>query len=384
MSSPLPPEPSQNDGEISLLGIISFLADSWKKLAIAGIAGAVLGLSGWLVLGKYEAKISLANANANAITLSSLKALQQTLPNLAAQMVEKNRVPQGQEAIYKAMSDVAWWPKHLTPVFSLSKADIKDLGPAYKSEANPILFLMVEVGASSRDLAIEQAKVASQFLRSGAMYLGAQTMLKAQEIGLLNARAEIDQKYNSTLIELEYQKERLRGLEDLAKRFPVENRVSSQVVDPKDSGAKYMPLSTQIIAINTEINANTELLKRLADKKQYLGSVEQWHSIAKTVAANSQNGIDLNAQLLKLEAAQRAQAGANNPRALFFFDEVRASLLANEATYALGLVESPVVSVTRRGMIKSTAGGLAATFFLMLLFLLGQRVWANIKGGDTK
>lgn len=67
-----------------------------------------------------------------------------------------------------------------------------------------------------------------------------------------------------------------------------------------------------------------------------------------------------------------------------FFDEVRASLFANEGTYALGLVESPVVSVTRRGMIKSVAGGLAALFFLMLMLLLSQRVWANIKGGDTK
>lgn len=372
------------ESEISLLDIVNFLADSWKKLAIAAIAGALLGLSGWLVLGKYEAKITLANANANAITLSSLKALQQTLPNLAAQMVEKNTVPEGKEAIYKAMGNVAWWPKHLTPVFNLSKADIKDLGTAYKSESNPILFLIVEAGASSRDLAIEQAKAASQFLRSGAMYLGAQAMLKDQEIDLLNTRAEIDQKSNSTQIELEYQKERLRGLEDLAKRFPVENRVSSQVIDPKDSGAKYLPLGTQIIAINTEINANTELLKRLADKKQYLGSVEQWLSVAKEVAADSQNGIDLNSELLKLETAQRAQAGANNPRALLFFDEVRASLLANEATYVLGLVESPVVSVTRRSMIKSVAGGLAGAFFVMLLLLLGQRVWANIKGGNTK
>jgi hypothetical protein len=34
-------------------------------------------------------------------------------------------------------------------------------------------------------------------------------------------------------------------------------------------------------------------------------------------------------------------------------------------------------------MIKSTAGGLAAAFFLMLLALLGQRVWTNIKNGSA-
>jgi hypothetical protein len=38
----------------------------------------------------------------------------------------------------------------------------------------------------------------------------------------------------------------------------------------------------------------------------------------------------------------------------------------------------------KKGMIKSTAGGLAAAFFLMLLDLLGQRVWTNIKNGSAK
>jgi hypothetical protein len=35
-------------------------------------------------------------------------------------------------------------------------------------------------------------------------------------------------------------------------------------------------------------------------------------------------------------------------------------------------------------MLKATAGGLAGVFFLMLLVLLGQRVWASIKNGGAK
>jgi hypothetical protein len=38
----------------------------------------------------------------------------------------------------------------------------------------------------------------------------------------------------------------------------------------------------------------------------------------------------------------------------------------------------------KKGMIKSTAGGLAAAFFLMLMALLGQKVWLNIKSGGAK
>jgi hypothetical protein len=35
-------------------------------------------------------------------------------------------------------------------------------------------------------------------------------------------------------------------------------------------------------------------------------------------------------------------------------------------------------------MIKSTAGGLAAAFFLMLMALLAQKVWVGIKSGGAK
>ena len=41
-------------------------------------------------------------------------------------------------------------------------------------------------------------------------------------------------------------------------------------------------------------------------------------------------------------------------------------------------------TANKQGMIKSAAGGLAATFFLMLLVLLGQRVWTTIKSSGAK
>ena len=35
-------------------------------------------------------------------------------------------------------------------------------------------------------------------------------------------------------------------------------------------------------------------------------------------------------------------------------------------------------------MIKSIAGGLAGGFFLVLMLLLGQRLWMSIKSGGAK
>ena len=45
--------------EISLRDIVHFLQESWKKLVIAAVAGAVLGLAGWFFLASYSAEYVL-------------------------------------------------------------------------------------------------------------------------------------------------------------------------------------------------------------------------------------------------------------------------------------------------------------------------------------
>ena len=45
--------------EISLLDIVNFAQESWKKLAIAAVAGAVLGFASWNFLGSYQAEYDL-------------------------------------------------------------------------------------------------------------------------------------------------------------------------------------------------------------------------------------------------------------------------------------------------------------------------------------
>ena len=61
----------EDDSGISLLDIVNFLHSAWKKLAIAAIVGAVLGLTGWFALGQYSAEyILLNNTNTNTNTNS--------------------------------------------------------------------------------------------------------------------------------------------------------------------------------------------------------------------------------------------------------------------------------------------------------------------------
>ena len=53
MSSTLNTQMPDSDSEISLLDIVNFLADSWKKLVAAALAGALLGLGFWFLVASY-------------------------------------------------------------------------------------------------------------------------------------------------------------------------------------------------------------------------------------------------------------------------------------------------------------------------------------------
>lgn len=368
--------------EIRLVDIVNFLQDSWKKLAIAAITGATLGFGNWFLLGSYQAQLALSNND--VLSALSLKSLQQTLPNLAAQIVEKGQAPEGQESLYRAMSNPDWWKTAITPVYGLTKADIKDLGADIKEGSNSILFLNINGVANSKAVAIQNARHISQFLHQGGAYLTIESMIRAQQAQLLSAPAGVDSKINSTIVELDYLRARLKNLEALAKRFPSETRTNTQLVYPKDSGANYLPISTQIIAINTDINSSTEGLERLRDSQLRLGDLKDWLVQAEPLVAQGFNGLQINQNLLALEEKLRASIGQADPKSLAFLDSVRNSLLTNQARFKFGLLGSQTILVKKTGMIKSTAAGLAGAFFIMLLVLVGQRVWRNVKVSGVK
>jgi len=375
---------SDSEGEISLLDIVNFLTGAWKKLAAASILGAVLGLSGWFFLGSYNAELVLNNNGGT--DLVGWRSLQKSLPNLADQIIDESKVPQGQETLYRTLSNADWWQKNALATYGMSKADTKDLASTagLESAGTSIVSITLTVGGSTRDKAIENARGAKNFLLQGASYLALKSMFSAQESQLISADAGISQKINAAQVELAYQQERLKSLETLAKRFPGEQRTVSQVVDPKDSGAKYLPISTQIIAANTDINGSKEALERLKDAQTQMAVLRTWVKQVAPLMSSSYDGIALTRQLLEQESQLRATLNPSDPKSLVFVDSLRSSLLANDVRFTKGFEMNTAPTASKKGMIKTTAGGLAGAFFLMLLVLLGQRVWASIKNGGAK
>ena len=376
-----------SDTEISLLDIVNFFQGAWKKLAIAAIVGTVLGFGNWYFLGIYQAEYVLLNNNTYALDLVSWKMLQKSLPNLASQAAQEGKAPQGQEGLYKAMTDEQWWQKNVLPSYALSKADTKDLAGISKNldaASTTILSLTLTASGSSKEQSINDVRAAAQFLRTGGAYLQLRNLLNGYESETVGTVAEIQKKITSIEIDLGYQQIRVKNLEDLHKRFPGSSNAPQQVLDAKDSGAKYLPLTTQIIAANSDINQSKEMLTRLRDRLAQLVVIKNFIDEVSPIVEKTPDGLVLISQLLFIEKNWQSKVAKDDARQHEVFAQLHSELSQIKARFTMGLEANTAATSKKRGMIKATAGGLAAAFFLMLLALLGQRVWVSIKSGGVK
>lgn len=388
------PAAQENETDVSLIDIVNFLTDSWQKLIVAGISGAVLGFSGWYFLVSYQADhVLLNNANTNtntniyALDLVSWKTIQKSLPNLAAQIEDEGKAPEGQVRLYRELANEQWWQKNVTPSFAISKSDTKDLAGISKDldlASTTILSLNLKAEGSTKEKAIENVRMVDKFLRTGSAYVQIRNILNSYESETIFAAADLQKKITTTEIEMGYQVKRAKSLEDLHKRFPGVNNISNQVVDPKDSGAKYLPLATQIIAVNNDINQSKEVLQRLRDRLSQIELMKIFVEQAIPLAKKTYDGLVLDAELLELESAMRTKLAKDDIKQQEALDQLRGQLLLVQSRFTKGLEGNAAPTANKKGMIKSAAGGLVAAFFLMLLALLGKGLWTTIKSGSAK
>ena len=378
--------------EITLSDIVNIVQHAWKKLIVSAFVGAILGLGGWYVLVGPSVEYILLNNNGNdnyALDLVSWKMLQKSLPNLAGQIIEENKVPDNQTALYKEMATDEWWHKNIVPSYALSRTDARDLAVISKGldiASTTILNFTLTASGSSKQQAIEKVLAASKFFRNGGAYLQLHSLLREYEIQTINIGADLEKKISNTRAEMRYQQNRIRQLEDLRKRFPSGNLLAQQqLVDVNVSSAKYLPLQIQIIAANNDLNSYEETLIRLQNRLDQLGLVKTFLEQALPLQSQVLDGLKLNQLLLDIEVNLRAKLAKDDSNAIDFLDSLKAQLLNIQVRFTRGLEANTMpISSGKKDMIKAAAGGLVAAFFLMLMFLLGQKVWENMKEQDAK
>ena len=315
----------------------------------------------------------------------SWKTLQKNLPKLAAQIEDAGKAPENQARLYKTLASEQWWQKNVVSSYAISKADTKDLVGISKDldlASTTILSLTITASGSTKENALENVRTAATFLRTGSSYLQLRSILNSYEIEAISTVADLQKKISTTEIEMGYQMQRAKSLEELYKRFPGGAVGSNQVVDLKDSGAKYLPLATQIIAANNDINQYKEILQRYKDRLAQIALMKSFVDEAIPLAEKTYDGFVLDEQLQEVEAAMRAKLAKDDFKQKEVLDQLHGQLQLVKARFNKGLEGNTYPTASKKGMIKFAAGGLAGAFFLMLLVLLGQKVWVSIKGSQ--
>lgn len=283
------------EDEISLVQILGFFRAHWQKIFITMILGALLGLVGGVVLGKYKAQVVIVN---NGYTLDFLtwSSLERQFPSLVSQFAADEKVNPKYVKLYEAMKDPKWWAKNVTVTYALSKSDMKEFAVISKDleehNAQTILNLVVNSSAKDRLSAQENVNEVAHFLRNGSMYLELNALLDRYSVEVDTKSADIAKRMAELDLQRKYLLTQEQNLQSLISRFPKRQQaVDSKVIDFKDSNAKYMPLDTQMIAVDVEINHVNEQVKELQDQLMQVDLMRRFVEQAVKVLKKENNGV---------------------------------------------------------------------------------------------
>jgi len=397
-ASPSPSPTPEDEWSIDLLDIVNFLVAQWKQLLMGGLAGLLLALATWFSLGQYTAESVLMNnpipkdefiknpadQPSKAIDLIGWRAMTRSLPGLASQLVSEGHVSADQESQMQRMSYTDWWAKNVKPTFSLSKADTKDLAALSKQmqEAGgaDILNLVIQTTGKSQEEAAARAQVATDFITQGSAYLSVKETISGYESKVLTVNSNLQKKITDTEIELNFLRQRAEALEVLRQRFPANTPVANQqVVDLKDTNAKFMPISTQIVAVQSDINTTLEQLQRMRDQLAQSELMRSFVQKAQQQTSQHHNGFVLIDALLKITAELRSTAKADDMNAQLVLSNMEADLVKTRTFYSKGLEVRLAPTVKAPSLAMPLALGLMAGTLLMLVFLLLRTGLAHLR-----
>lgn len=372
---------------ISLFDVVNFIRTEWKTIGIAAILGATIGAGGSNFLTKYKSESVLINNG--ALTFISWRGFQQNLPLYAAQLIETKRVKEEEIEQYRQMSDAKWWQKNVVPTYSLTKADTKDLATISKdlqdTGGTTILNFVITAKGNSKELAERNVATTAHFIKQGSAYLTIKNLINDYESKVLSTDSDLQRKILDSQIELKFMRDRAKNLEALRSRFPANAVVGSQqVVDLKDSNAKFMPISTQIVAVNSDINNTTEMLQRMQDQLSQIKTLRNFVSESLPIVEGQTDGLALAESLLELEGKMRKNILPDDVNGIQTLNNIQATLVAIHTNFSKGLDINLTPMVTKDGPIKSIAIGFIVGGILAALFSLVRKGFTRLNMSQSK
>jgi hypothetical protein len=355
---------NSDEMSISLIDLIQFFQRHYRTIFSTGLAGLVCAIAATFVLVNYTATVSLQNLS--GIDIPSLKYLQAALPKLEQENQEKQK---DKGSAY--LGSDQFWVQSITPIILVSKADGKNLldPSSLKSAGSNIASLQFTAKGSSKAVAESRIDEMTKAFINGAAYIGLRDLLRGYELKVIAAESNLNKKIGSAEVELVYVERRIQSLMILKNQYPSVATAPLQVVDAKDSGAKYLPISTQILAATTDANSLRESLARYRDEEKQLPIYTQFIEKAKPLIDNGRKDGNLVDSLL--EVANQIEKNTQEVVQKIALEDIRVALTSIQTNKAFGLRQAGTIAITPPPYLKNTAIGLLAGLFLGFLLALG-------------
>ena len=375
----LQPEP-----EISLGEIFAFFIDNWKKIALGGLLGALLGVIGWFIFADYKAELVVNNTN-KGIDFVSWRSLSKNFPGLASDLVTKGNITPIDAELYKELSDSKWWSKNVLPTYTISKSDAKDLAGISKelqdSAGTSITNLIITYSSPDKQKALNNVEKVNQFIRSASTYLTLKEILNGYESQTLALDAEVQQKITAAQVDLQYLSGKANSLEELRQRFPANVGANIQnIIDPKDAAAKYLPISTQLVAINSDIYDTKESLSRLSDNLMRNVIIKQFVAQALPLMnSGNKDGLLLVDQLIKVQESIRSTIQPSDIKNINTVNGILADLISTKTRFSKFLESFLAPTAVKPSLLIPTISGLFIGLLFSLFGILAAKAWNNYR-----
>jgi hypothetical protein len=153
-------------------------------------------------------------------------------------------------------------------------------------------------------------------------------------------------------------------------------------VDAKDSGAKYLPIPTQIVAATTDANNLKESLSRYRDEEKQLPIYRQFIEKAKPLIDNGRKDGNLVDSLL--EVANQIEKNTQEAVQKIALEDIRVALTSIQTNKAFGLRQAGTIAIAPPPYLKNTAIGLFAGLFLGFIYALSLAVVRQYQSNQSK
>ena len=400
---------AQGSTEISIFDAVNFLVVNWKAYLAGIVLGGIVGLSVAFFVPNYTAEGALNYRVSPKFTvhesigvdgfadsrfdLITWRIIQSKLTFLAQEEIGRT---QGASQIMIAMTSPDWWSQHVVPVYALTNSEAKELlgingmvigtnKPSEDSgttrflgraieEATRINRLVVSISGVTAEMAMSDVALVVEFIRDGITFLEYQSLVESQLKSVLISENQMVTDTHRLNLDLAIHRRKREEMLRLQQEFANERNLA-QLINPRDTDAKFLPLATQLIAVDLDINETNERLIQLKQQREKNSVVEIFVKQAASILSKGMHNKKLVEEIFSLEAAIRLQIGQGETNREMALSKIHDQLIAAQSSVQMQLFPAGMPSIVQqpqytKSALRGGVLGLAFVFFLSLFILL--------------